>query len=316
MTQKTNHEWSKEALFAKAQLYAESMAENDDTDWKFGLWSAFALEMLVRCSVAAVSPCLIADNQDWANVLYGLGVQPKKAKFVPKSVAITELLPRAEELVTDFTREHANFCASHFARRNSEVHTGNFPFENVGSSTWLPMFYAVCEILLRSIGESLESLFGRDTASQAREDIEALRDETAKSVKGTISAHKTVWEQKTDEERATATAQAKTASLRHYGHRVTCPSCGSTALLQGKAAGEAKRTVDDSGIYERQVMKPEAFSCVACGLKISGFSKLLAAGLGNTYISTSHYDAVEFFEIDIEEHMRGMMQDDNNEYGM
>lgn len=316
MTQKTNHEWSKEALFAKAQLYAESMAENDDTDWKFGLWSAFALEMLVRCSVAAVSPCLIAENQDWANILYGLGVQPKKAKFVPKSAAIMELVSRAEELVPDFTREHANFCASHFARRNSEVHTGNFPFENVGSSTWLPVFYAVCETLLKSIGESLESVFGRDTASQAREDIEAMRDETAKSVKGTINAHKTVWEQKTDEERATATAQAKTASLRHYGHRVTCPSCGSTALLQGKAAGEAKRTVDDDGIYERQVMKPEAFSCVACGLKISGFSKLLAAGLGNTYISTSHYDAVEFFEIDIEEHMRSMMEDDNNEYGI
>jgi hypothetical protein len=316
MTQKTNHEWSKEALFAKAQIFAESMAQNDDTDWQFGLWSAFMLEMLVRSAVSAVSPALIADNQDWANVLYGLGVKPKRAKFVPKSAAVTELLSRAEELVPDFTREHASFCASHFARRNTEVHTGSYPLENVGSSTWLPMFFAVCEILLKSIGESLESLFGHDVAKQAREDIGALRDETAKSVKGTINAHKTVWEQKTEEERATATAQAETASLRHYGHRVTCPSCGSTALLQGKAAGEDKRTVDDDVIYERQVMKPEAFSCVACGLKIAGFSKLFAAGLGNTYISTSHYDAVEFFEIDIQERMRSMMDDDNNEYGM
>jgi hypothetical protein len=316
MIEKTSHEWSKEALFAKAQIFAESMAENDDTNWKFGLWSAFTLEMIVRSAVAAISPTLIADNQDWTNVLYGLGVQPKRAKFVPKSAVVTELVSRAEELVPDFTREHANFCASHFARRNNEVHTGSVPFENVGSSTWLPMFYAFCDVLLKSIGESLESLFGRDTAQQAREDIDALRDETAKSVKGTINAHKTVWEQKTEEERAIATAQAKTASLRHYGHRVTCPACGSVALLQGKAAGEAKRTVDDDGIYERQVMKPESFSCVACGLKIAGFSKLLAAGLGNTYISTSHYDAVEFFEIDIEERMRSMMEDDNNEYGI
>jgi len=213
-----------------------------------------------------------------------------------------------------FPREHANFCASHFARRNNEVHTLSFPFENVGSSTWLPTFYAVCEILLNSFGESLESLFGSDTAAQVREDIDALRDETAKSVKGTINAHKTVWEQKSDEERTIAIAQAQTASLRHYGHRVDCPSCGSIALLQGKAAGEAKRTVDDDGIHERQVMKPEAFSCVACGLKIMGFSKLLGAGLGNTYISTSHYDAVEFFDIDIEERARNMMEDDNNEY--
>jgi hypothetical protein len=314
MTQKTNHEWSKEALFAKAQVFAESMGENDDTDWKFGLWSVFTLEMLIRSAISAVSPVLIADKEDWANLLFAVGVQPKRARFVPKSAVATELLSRAEELVPDFTREHANFCATHFARRNSELHTGTFSFENVGSSAWLPMFYGVCEILLKSIGESLESLFGRETAKRAREDIDALRDETAKSVKGTINAHKTVWEEKTQEEREIAASQAKTASLRHYGHRVTCPSCGSTALVQGKAAGEPKRTVDDDGIYERQVMKPEAFSCVACGLKIAGFSRLLAAGLGNTFISTSHYDAVEFFNIDIEERMRDMMGDDNNEY--
>lgn len=316
MTKKADHDWSKDALFAKAQLFAESMAQNDDSEWKFGLWSALSLEMLVRSAIAGVSPALLADNQDWANVLYGLGVQPKRAKFVPKSAAVTELLSRAEELVPDFSREHASFCASHFARRNGEVHTGGYPFANVGTSTWLPMFYAVCDVLLKSIGESLESLFGTETAKQALEDIEALRDETAKSVKGTISACKTVWEQKTDEERATASSQAKTASLRHYGHRVNCPACGSTALVQGKAAGEAKRTIVEDGIYERQLMKPEAFSCVACGLKIAGYSKLLAAGLGNTFISTSHYDAVEFFEIDIEERMRSLMEDDNNEYGM
>ena len=60
-------------------------------------------------------------------------------------------------------------------------------------------------------------------------------------------------------------------------------------------------------------MKPEAFACVACGLKIAGYSKLLAAGLGDTFISTAQYDALEYFEIDIDEHIRGMMEDDNNE---
>lgn len=68
------------------------------------------------------------------------------------------------------------------------------------------------------------------------------------------------------------------------------------------------------GIVERQVMQPESFSCVACGLKIAGYSKLLASGLGDTYISTSHYDALEYFEVDLDEHIRSMMEDDNNEY--
>jgi hypothetical protein len=313
MTEKTAHEWSQDALFAKAQLYAQVMAENADSDWQFGLWSALTLEMLVRSAVAKTSPALIADNQDWANVLYGLNVQPKRPKFVPKSAAASDLVVRAEELISDFTREHANFCISHFARRNSEVHTGNMSFTNIGSSTWLPAFYSACSVLLAAQGETLESLFGSEVAAQAAEDIAALQDETAKSVKGTINAHKTVWEQKTNEERATAIAQAQTTSLRHYGHRTPCPACGSTALLQGKAAGIAKRTVDEDGIYERQVMKPEAFYCVACSLKISGYSKLLAAGLGNTFVSTLHYDAIEYFEIDIEKHIRNMMEDDNNE---
>jgi hypothetical protein len=314
MSYKSAHEWSAEALFAKAQLYAQTMADNADSEWRFGLWSALTLEMLVRSTVATTSPALIADNQDWLNVLYGLGLQPKRPKFVPRSAAISDLVVRAEELVPDFTREHANFCISHFARRNTELHTGNLSFSNVGSSSWLPMFYAVCSVLLSAQGETLDSLFGPDVAAQAVEDIGALRDEAAKSVSGTINAHRTVWEQKSDEERATATAQAQTNSLRYLGHRTVCPACGSTALLQGKAAGVAKRTVNDDGIDERQVMKPDAFYCIACDLKISGYSKLLAAGLGDPFVSTSHYDAVEYFEIDIEKHIRNLMEDDNNEY--
>lgn len=312
--QKSNHEWSKDALLSKAQLYAEAMSENEDSNWQFGLWSAFTLEMLVRALVANTSPALLADVQDWNNVLYGLGGAPKKQKFVPKSASISELISRAEDLCTEFTREHANFCVNHFARRNSEVHTGHLPFENLGSSSWLPMFYSVCSVLLEAVNESLDSLFDEETTKRANEEIAALKDDTAKAVKGTINAHKTVWEQKTDEERSLAAKQAKTTSLRHYGHRVHCPSCGSTALLQGKATGAAKRSVDEDGIIERQVMKPESFHCVACGLKIAGYSKLLVAGLGDTYLSTSHYDAMEYFEIDLDEHARSMMEDDNNEY--
>lgn len=310
----TNHEWSKESLFSKAQLYAETMEEHDGTNWQYGLWSAFVLEMLIRAAVANTSPALIADSQDWNNILYGLGFAPKKQKYVPKSASITDIVSRTEELCPDFTREHANFCAAHFARRNSEIHTGNLPFENLGSSNWLPLFYSVCEVLTLVIGESLESLFGSETASRARNDISALKDETAKTAKGTVNAHKTIWELKTDAEKETLKRQAETASLRHYGHRVPCPSCSCIALLQGEASGAAKQIVDQDGIVERQVMKPEAIHCIACGLKISGYSKLLAVGLGDTFISTSHYDAMEYFQIDLDAHVRGMMEDDNNEY--
>jgi hypothetical protein len=313
MTEKVQHEWSSEALFAKAQLYAEAMNENADSEWQFGLWSAFTLEMLIRAAVASQSPALVADLQDWNNVLYGLGGRPKKPKFVPKSASTRDIVLRAEELVQGFSREDASFCVNHFERRNAQLHSGNMSFSNAGTSAWLPQFYSVCSVLVAVLSESLESLFGSEVARQAGEDIAALKDETAKSVRGTVSAHKTVWEAKTEEERSTAVAQAQTVSLRHYGHRVACPACGSTALLHGKAASVPKQKVEAGEIIERQMMRPESFSCVACGLKISGYSKLLVAGLGDTFVSTLHYDAVEYFEVDVDERIRSLMEDDNNE---
>lgn len=136
----TNHEWSKESLFAKAQLYAEAMSDHRDSDWQFGLWSAFVLEMLIRAAVSNVSPVLLADSRDWNNLLFALEKPSKKVKFVAKSASISDLIQRIEDLSDGFAREHSNFCASHVTRRNSEVHSGSMPFENLGSSSWLPMF--------------------------------------------------------------------------------------------------------------------------------------------------------------------------------
>jgi len=84
-------------------------------------------------------------------------------------------------------------------------------------------------------------------------------------------------------------------------------------LIQGRSIGAPKTTVDEDGITEKQSMLPASFVCAACGLKISGYSKLVACGLGNTYVSTNHYDAVEYFDIDLEEEIRNMMYEDNNE---
>jgi len=311
---KINHEWSQESLFSKAQIYAEVMLEHQDTNWQFGLWSAFVLEMLIRATVANISPVLIADNKDWNNLLYALDKPIKKSKFVAKSASISDLIQRLEDLINDFTREHANFCVHHVERRNSELHSGNMPFENLGSSSWVPNFFTVCDVLTKEIDESLESLFGTDIANQANEEIEAFKDDTAKAVKGTIAAHKAVWKEKTTAEKEQATTQANTVMLRHYGHRIQCPACESTGLLLGKAIGEVKREINDPKIIEKQVMRPESFQCIACGLKINGYSKLLTSGLGDTYLSTSTFDAIEYFDVDIDEHIRGLMEDDNNEY--
>ncbi len=310
---RTVHEWSKDALFSKAQRYIEIMLEKEHADWEFGFWSALSLEILVRASISNISPALIADGKDWNNILYAVGNDPNQQKFTPKSADISDLLKRAENLFPEFTREMLNFSIAHINKRNSELHSGALPFEGVGSSSWLPMFYAVCKVLVTSIGETLESLLGKEVAEEAESHIVALLDESAKSVKGTINAHRTIWDEKTDEEKSKLSKKSDLLSTRHDGHRVNCPACSSVALVQGRSVGTPKTTVDQDGIIEKQTMLPASFECTACGLKISGYSKLVACGLGNTYVSTNHYDAVEYFEIDLEEEMRNMMYEDNNE---
>jgi len=312
-TNRTAHEWSKETLFIKAQRYAETMLEKEHTDWEFGFWSALTLEILVRASLANISPALVADGKDWNNILYAIGTDPNQPKFNPKSADISELLKRSENVFPNFTREMLNFSVSHINKRNSELHSGAVPFEGIGSSSWLPAFYSVCKVLVTEIGESLETLLGTEIAQEAEAHIVALGDESAKSVKGTINAHKTIWNEKTTEEKKKLSKQAETLSTRHHGHRVKCPSCDSVALVHGSSSGAPKTTVDEDGIIEKQTMLPANFECIACGLKIAGYSKLVACGLGDTYVSTSQYDAVEYFEIDIEEEIRGMMYEDNNE---
>lgn len=312
-TTRTPHEWSKDALFSKAQRYAEEMFENEHGDWKFGFWSALTLEMLIRSALSNISPTLVAEGKDWNNLLYAVGHDPNVQKFTPKSADISGLLKRSESVFPDFTREMLNFCVSHINRRNGELHSGSIPFDGLGTSVWLPMFYTVALTLLTQIGESIESLFGADEADEIYAHIQALKDEAAKSVKGTINAHKTIWDEKDGAEKEKLMKQAETLSTRHHGHRISCPSCDNVALVFGSNSGAPKTIVDEDGVIEKQTMRPASFECVACGLKISGYSKLVACGLGDTFTSTTHYDATEYFDIDIEEEFRGMMGEDNNE---
>lgn len=196
MATKTPHEWSSTALLAKAQRYAERMLEQPRDDWQFGFWSALCLEMILRAAVSHTSPTLLADAKDWNNTLFALGKKGSVGKLSPKSIDTSEVISRAEALNPDFTRELANFCVLHLQRRNSELHSGSLPFDGLNTSAWLPQFYAACGTLLSGQGSSLKEVFGDDEAGTAETLVQALQDNAAKSVKGTINAHKTIWEEK------------------------------------------------------------------------------------------------------------------------
>ncbi len=53
--------------------------------------------------------------------------------------------------------------------------------------------------------------------------------------------------------------------------------------------------VGEDVIVQKQTMLPSVFECIACGLKISGLSKLSACGRGDAFTATSRASPAEFF---------------------
>lgn len=293
--------WSSDTLAAKAQLYIEQMNSTVADEWKYGLWSALSLELLARAALAHISPVLLADAQNWRNVMHALGKQPTAKKFTPTSITTKEVLARLSELLPDFNQEVAGFCSKHVERRNAELHSGEIVFTGLGTAEWLPKFYRACKILLESMGKQLADFVS--DPERALEMIASLDDAAAKAVDQDIKAHAKVWSNKPEEERNSAILQATAWATRHAGHRVSCLSCSSPAILHGSPSGPVSTSVDEDEVIQRQTMLPSVFECIACGLKIAGYSKLSACGLGDAFSSTTTYTAAEFFDLYTEEQL-------------
>ena len=156
----------------------------------------------------------------------------------------------------------------------------------------------------------MEELVGVDEAVAAEKLIAAAQDETAKSIKGDVEAHKKVWLGKTDEEREKLSISASTWAIKQTGHRVKCPACASDALVIGESVAAPNKKLKEDEITETQEYLPTQFQCIACGLKILGLSRLNAIDLGARYKKTNIYDAADYYapEDDFSQY-----EDDNNE---
>lgn len=303
--------WDPKALYNKAERYVQHMSALDSDEWEYALWSSLALEFLSRAALANVSPALLADTEkSWASLYHALGFTPTEKKYTPKSIGVGEVLKRLTSILQDFTKEQESFGILHTGRRNSELHSGEAAFDGIKGSVWQPRFYQTCEVLLASMGMTLQDFVGKDEAKVAKQLIAAAADDSAKAVKGEVEAHNKVWIAKNDKEREKFSAQAGVWATRQNGHRVECPACTSTALVSGEPVAPPVQRLNDGTITETQEYLPNQFECVACGLKISGLSRLSVIGLGDRYKKTQVYDAAEYYAPNDE--FAGY-EDDNNE---
>ncbi|MYB26650.1 MAG: hypothetical protein F4X32_03975 [Candidatus Dadabacteria bacterium] len=291
----TGHEWSEESLFCKAVLYFEQMESHAADDWQYGFWSALSLEFLARAALAHISPAFLANLQNWRNLAHALGKSPTAKKFPPNSVSTREVFVRLHELMPDFNKEILNFCIKHTERRNSEVHSGHLAFESLGTSEWLPRFYLACSVLTESMDRDFADLI--PDPEEAVDMIDSLKDDVAKAVRRDIETHKEKWSKKTEKEKKAASIQATTWARRESGHRTDCPSCNCKALLRGSPSGPVSTKLDGDYIVQRQAQLPSSFECIACGLRIFGFSKLSACGLGDAFSKKSIYTPADFFDL-------------------
>lgn len=288
--------WEADTLFAKSQLYIGQMESSSADMWQYGLWSSLCLELLTRAALSNISPILLADTKNWRNIMHALGKEPTSKKFYPISIPTNEVLARLKELLPEFTNEIAGFCSQHMNRRNSELHSGEMVFHSLGTSEWLPKYFLACKVLLESMGKDLSDFLGDHELALSM--IESLEDAVAKAVQQDIKAHAKVWSNKEEAEKEKLILQATAWATRHSGHRVECPACGSPALLTGSSSGPVTTTItEDDEVVQRQTMLPSTFECVACGLKISGYSKLSACNLGDVFTEKTFYSAAEYFEL-------------------
>jgi hypothetical protein len=305
----TPKEWDAQALYDKAELYAERMLRADGEDDENALWSALALELLARAALANISPVLLADANRKGNIEHAVGLPVKISKFKPSSIGTEQVFERLNSALPGFVEQHKEDCVRHVGYRNAELHSGDSPFDVLKS--WEGPYYQAVEVLLKSLGFGLEDFIGEEKAKTAKKQIRAHADKRAQAVKKDIAAAKKRWAALNDEERSRRSADAEAWATRQAGHRTTCPACGSTALVTGEPVGAPERTIDEDVITETQVMLPHKFECIACGLKISGLAKLQAVDLGEKYKNKQTFDPFELYS-DAHDPYAGY-EDDNNE---
>lgn len=290
--------WERDPLWAKARLYFERAFAESPDDPRFGLWCSLALELLARAALASVSPTLLAEpDRDHKFLLHALNRGSEKTPR--RSISTSQVFDLCAKLFDDFSKEDQIAAMALVNRRNDELHTGTSAFDEYPSKLWLTGFYRICWALADAMGESLDTLFGAEEGKAARQMLDETQEEVKKQVLNTISAHREVFSLKPEPDRRAAAEFSekegdRLAHERH--HRVTCPTCGSVATVQGEPFGQEHVTHTDDGIIEvRQTISPRTFACSACGLKLKSYAELDAAQLGGHYTRTTEYTPEDYY---------------------
>lgn len=295
--------WTKDSLLSKAKVFFEKAEEEQRDSLFYGMYCALGLELLARASLANVSPTLLADPSSPTNLLYALCI---KEEGKPTSIMTKKVISLCGELFPDFNNDLQQIVTLMTERRNEELHTGGGGFAEYNIDNWLAGFYKACQVLGASMGETLESLFGRETAAEANniilEDVEKIKKKVLDKISARRKTYNEDLETRPEEiQLSIESAKKSVAQKTHRGfHKVECPCCKNEAVIFGKEPLTSHDTILDDVVEVRKEVTANMFQCEVCKLKLTSYAELKAAGLPLHYTNTYQYDPTEYFEIDME----------------
>jgi hypothetical protein len=302
-------EWTSDTLWSKAKAFSEQALQVDPRGPLFPLLASFALETLGKAALSKIHPVLIADPRgEGQHILYAFGVPTKE----PRTIMAKTVFSRLASLVEKFTEDHAKACLVMAERRNRELHTGEFAYDEHSTGSWLPDYYRISAILTDFLGRDLEDFLGKAGAAEATEtnyrEDERIKSEVLKRIaecaKGVkhLKAAELQTRRETYELKRHWSFIGNTLWLKSHA----CPACSSKGALTVKHIGDRPAEIVDASIFVESIYSPRKFECGVCDLKLSGTPELRLANLADQILDSSEHDPAEFFEIDTS----GAMHDD------
>jgi hypothetical protein len=291
--------WERQPLFTKAKLFFEKASNEDKEEPFFGLWCAMGLELLARSAIAKVSPTLLAEpDREHQNLLHALNLGQSIGQS--KSISTIIVLNLCKSLVTDFTDQELKIASALISRRNEDLHSGGVAFDQYPTQQWISGFYKCCKVLCEFQDESLLTLFGEEIEREANVILAEVAKEILGKTKALIAAHKKVFENKDQHDQIILkrNADKNSENLASKGHhRTECPACQCMGTVIGEPFGKSMTENKDFEIVVRQSILPTKFHCIGCELKLTGFSALLAAGIGNHYTRRTTFSPEEYYDL-------------------
>lgn len=189
-------------------------------------------------------------------------------------------------------------------RRNRELHTAVFAYEDFKSGQWLHDFYRVAKLLNEYMGRDVSDFLGKVRGAEANDAAKEAKDKAKGSVEKKLAAARDRVAalrpaELTERRKDVLLAMGWFSEASRTVHTVQCPVCESRARLIVQHVTDRPAEIDGDSVYQSSVYSPRAFECRVCDLEISGTAELRIADLADQVVRTWESSAVEYFEIDV-----------------